>query len=175
MLSSIDAAWEATWPVIWNGIEANLQIICASALTLRKFFRTTFPRLFDDDAAGGGTGTGTGTTTTEWRRNESLAVGLRTFVGQREPVGAATTAKPQRLPTLLRVADDLEATLVHVDSLESGHRCRRSESSHRGEAHDQSTGHLVIHYHDPKLISPASDCGSERTMLHTPTHPTRPT
>lgn len=167
MLSSSDVSWQATCPVVWIGIEANLQIICASAPTLRKFLRTAIPRFFDSHPDG--------TATAFRRENESL--GLRTFGQAPSHLVNKTAAKPQRPPTTinttLRVADDMEATLIHVDSQSLESR-RFSQSSHEQEYHKADARHpsrLVIH-HDPKLISPAvSDCGSERVMLGTPSRP----
>lgn len=168
MLFSSDASWQATCPVVWIGIEANLQIICASAPTLRKFLRTALPRFFDSHPGGDGTATALR------RENESL--GLRTF-GQAPShlvdKTAATVKPPQRPPTTLRGADDIEATLVHFDSQSLASR-RFSLSSHEQDYHEADAHHpsrLVIR-HDPKLTSPAiSDCGSERAMLGTSSRP----
>lgn len=48
MLERADTGLSATWPVIWVGIEANLQVICASVTTLRKFLQTIMPRIFNE-------------------------------------------------------------------------------------------------------------------------------
>lgn len=49
LLADADQSWAVTYPVIWIGIEANLQVICAAAPTLRKFLRAVAPRLMGSE------------------------------------------------------------------------------------------------------------------------------
>lgn len=159
MISATDVIWQATWPISWIGIEANLQVICAAAPTLRKFLRTTMPRFFDTDPG------------RETRRLGSL--GLRTF-GQGTTTivtttAAAAAAKTRRPHLHVRASDDIEAILVaHEEDLEAQRLsvCSRPETAPGPRLVHVSRYHVPADV--PKIASPLSDAGSERAMLHLP-------
>lgn len=146
MLSSTDVSWAATWPIIWVGIEANLQIVCASAPTIRKFLRAMLPGLFADShpPPGGGGTRAAAAGGMRWKGNGSM--GLRTF-GQAQ-----------------RPATSRDGPANGLASQSSSHECQE----HRDEARTPSRL-AQPHRHDADLaVSPASDYGSERAMLSIP-------
>lgn len=52
LLTSVDQTWNIMYGEIWIAAEANLQIICASSTTMRKFLGYFTPAIMGADAPG---------------------------------------------------------------------------------------------------------------------------